>query len=658
MPDHAPLTPQFLFETGAAGYLQELRLLARILGSDFINELLPFFADYEYFLQHDRRQYFSPELVQRLGKGEDTLYTDKTSVIGQRLLDCANLAAACEVFNGWTIDAGALSADNCAQVLAENMRISGSGREQLGKVMAVRLNRGDAVRTAQIIKLLGLLPTDAGCYDQLALGASLGRRDREGFHRISAIGPERPGAEFSSVARLNFAVKSGEPNSVVIVDNDKNLEPDFARINLSENSQVQALNLDLYEGLERLAARISRGHCRPRNLVTMYRLEPRALPDIPQFLDKLDAVVSDDAFYLATIGAGNDFSEFVERQAAFGELMELFRARGLRPLRIILHDQGTQANSLASPAFGISEFASFEMLFCNLASSKVPRDRRLRVSPPDPARKPVSPLNPELWNSFLPSNRRELTRGAITFIQQQGLLKGEAVELLNLGSGVGVTSTCLREIYPAFSITDIDQVPYRRDLMHKRYVQGDVAGLPLRDHSFDAIFSSYTFSYLGCKREVMGEWLRVLRPGGHACFIFHAPHSAYLTTAREVLATNIAKDFFELFVDFPGDGFAGLYDWYCQKNNTWRMVFSDERAFLSYAHEIQVCKHLVEEVASQMFGSTGQIENFFAAFEPSDIMVQVLDEQFNVQPSSYADQAPFLAWFVVLNSAVPRSLEQ
>ncbi|MEX0827315.1 MAG: class I SAM-dependent methyltransferase, partial [Haliea sp.] len=441
-------------------------------------------------------------------------------------------------------------------------------------------------------------------------------RDREGFHRIPGIGPERPGAEFSSASRLNFAVKPCEPNSLVIIDNDKKLEHDFGRINRTESPKVQAINRDLYDGLDRLVASMEAGDCCPRNLVTMYHLEPRALPDIPLFLDKLGGVINDSAYFLATIGAGNSESEFAARQAALNEMGEKLRAEGLRPLRIVMHGEEKQPNGQASPAFGISDFASFEILFCDLSGdSGLRRDRRRIHSP---VAKPDPDLNSELWNSFLPSNRMEMAQGVITFLKRQGRLRGQAVEVLNLGSGVGVTSSCLEKVYPAFAITDVDQVPYRRELMHRNYLQADVASLPLRDHSYDVLFSSFTFSYLGNSKEVMSEWLRVLRPGGEAYFIFHAPHSAYLTTAREMLAAQMATDFFKLLPGFPGQGFAGLYDWYCRQNYAWRMAFTEEREFLSYAHEIQICKHLVEKVASQMFSSQRQIEAFFAGLDAMD----------------------------------------
>lgn len=646
MSDNTILSPQEIFDTSVAGYLNELRLLAHILGSDDIAQLLPLFTDYENFLARGRVRQFPQDLAQQLKGEDDTIVAGRVPTSGRQLFNCANLAAACEIFNGWTIEAGAITEASPAQFLKENMRLSGMGQEQLGKIMAVRLNRGDAVRTAQIIKLMGLLPAAAGHYEQLALGASMARRDREGFHRIPGIGPEIPGGDFSGTARLNFAVKNCEPASLVIIDNDPKLEQDFLRINHTEGPTVQAFNLDLYDGLEELATTIGAGNCVPRNLITLFRLEPRAIPDIPRFLDKLEEVIAEGAFLVATIGSGNTRSEFVARTAVFDEMTAALRSRGMRPLRIVMHGQERQPNGQASPDFGISEFASFEILFCQLGA--VPGTRSEQQSSSATATKKVRDLNPELWNSFLPSNRMELAQGVVTFLERQERLRGQSVRVLNLGSGVGVTSSCLGKAYAVFSITDIDQVPYRSGVMHERYVQADVASLPLRDHSYDALFSSYTFSYMGNSKEVMKEWLRVLRPGGDAWFIFHAPHSAYLTTSKEMLAAEMSQDFFKLLPHFPGPGFTGLYDWYCQQNPAWKMAFAEPQEFLSYAHEIQVCRHLVDEVASQMFDSAGQIGEFFSELDATDISVHVLDEEFNVRPSAWSSQEPFLAWFVVL----------
>ncbi|MDC3196812.1 class I SAM-dependent methyltransferase [Gammaproteobacteria bacterium] len=648
MPANLQFSPQELFDIGVAGYLQDLLALVRIIKSDSFTDLLPLFTNYADFLRCDLEQHFPQDLIGKLTNAENTIYADRIPEIGERLFNCANLAATCETFNGWTIDAGTLSEENCAELLRDNIHSSGTEPHRLAQIMGVRLNRSDGVRVAQIIKLLGLT-SDSNQYDQLALGASMARRDREGFHRIPGIGPQMPGGAFSSSSKLNFAVKSCDPKSLVIIDNDRNLSQDFEQMNRSENSRIQALNLDLYEGLDRLVTAVEQGDCSPRNLVTMFRLEPTALPEIPIFLDKLNKVVTKSAVFLATIGSGNTHLEFTAKKAAMNELVAQLRARGLRPLRVILYEQESPEISQINPAFGVSEFASFEILFCHLGSAVSER--------PQPLNEDATPgklsadLNPDLWNSFLPSNRMEMVRGVIEFLKTQRRLTDQPTQMLNLGSGVGETASCLEKLHPSFSVTDIDQIPFKRGLMHKRYLQNDVTSLPFLNASFAALFSSYTFSYLGNSIEVMREWLRVLKPGGNAYFIFHAPQSAYLNTAREMLSADMTRDFFELMQRYEGGDFTGLYDWFCQQNFAWSMAFKQEQEFLSYAHEIQVCKHLVEEVAGSMFSTDAQIYTFFEDLGATEVSVNVIDKSFTIHPSDHSLAEPIVAWFVALRKS-------
>lgn len=256
-------------------------------------------------------------------------------------------------------------------------------------------------------------------------------------------------------------------------------------------------------------------------------------------------------------------------------------------------------------------------------------------------------LNNQLWNNFSPSNRMELAQGVVGFLKNHDRLGNDTVEMLNLGSGVGITSSCLEKVYPFFHITDIDQIPYRKELMNERYLQNDISCLPFRDASYDALFSSYTFSYLGNSERVMREWLRVLRPGGGAYFVFHAPNSAYLQTAREMTSANMGRDFLRLIKQYPGPDYNGLYRWFCEKNFAWGMAFKEEQKFLSYAHEIQVCDHLVKVVAKQMFNSAREITDFFETLGVEDISVNMLGLDFVVRSCQDLAEAKMVAWFVV-----------
>ena len=54
------------------------------------------------------------------------------------------------------------------------------------------------------------------------------------------------------------------------------------------------------------------------------------------------------------------------------------------------------------------------------------------------------------------------------------------------------------------------------------------------------------------------------------------------------------------------------------------MAFKEEQKFQSYAHEIQVCEHLVHVVARQTFNSDQEIADFFESLGVKDISVNIL----------------------------------
>ena len=145
----------------------------------------------------------------------------------------------------------------------------------------------------------------------------------------------------------------------------------------------------------------------------------------------------------------------------------------------------------------------------------------------------------------------------------------------------------------------------------------------------------------------MREWLRVLRPGCGAYFVFHAPNSVYLQTAREMISANMGRDFLSLIKQYPGTDYNGLYRWFCEKNFAWGMAFKEEQKFLSYAHEIQVCEHLVQAVAGQMFNSARDITDFFETLGVEDISVNMLGLDFVVRSCQDLAEAKMVAWFVV-----------
>jgi SAM-dependent methyltransferase len=106
--------------------------------------------------------------------------------------------------------------------------------------------------------------------------------------------------------------------------------------------------------------------------------------------------------------------------------------------------------------------------------------------------------------------------------------------LLDVGCGTGAHTTHFSEHgWSPFGI-DIseDQLALARE-RGVEVVQADAAVLPFDDASFDAVVSIWTHTDVGDFAAVLGEVVRVLRPGGpfvyvgaHPCFV--GPHSRFI----------------------------------------------------------------------------------------------------------------------------------
>ncbi len=367
MPLHSRFTAQEKFAIARSGYLHELGLLRETMHHPLFPELLPAFTDFRRYLGAQEAQQSANSLYAALKSDEELLLAgERMEAEAARLLTGANLAASCAIFHGWTVQRQEL--DSCAheELVRTAAAVQGAELGVLADSMAVRLNHGDAVRVAQIVKGLGLLPDAPESYRQLALCAGMGRRDQHGFHCLPGIGPVAPGADFSVSTALNLAVLPRVPQRICLVDNDPGLAAGYAEINARPGDQWLAMHADLHAALQGLAARVTAREIPDFNLVTLYRLEPQAIVSVDELLAELLSVTAPGAHFIATVGAGDNATELSQRFAMLDALQSAMQDRGFDPLRVCL-SSACEESGQQLPQFGCPEYASFDLLYCQLA---------------------------------------------------------------------------------------------------------------------------------------------------------------------------------------------------------------------------------------------------------------------------------------------------
>ena len=359
MPHDERLSKDDILKLAIEGYSYELKALIKLFQSDVGSEIISLFSDYESFVKEKRSDILGDNTLQTLANNNLIDATTPTSV-ASKLFACANLAASCEVFNGWSMPLSAIDLSRADEYL--NMAISDAVNTQtnLGQNMAVRLNNSDTVRVIQILRLLGILETGSECY-QLATGSSIGIRDRIATH----ITPKISINHFLNNAPVQFSTVKANSNNIVLIDNDPNMKTAFEQLSISD-SNIHTINKDMYIGLDEAAKSITNNELKPRTLVTAYRLEPRAYADTSLYLSKIGGTIAAEADFITTIGSGDTDEEFKNRKQVIDDLYADLVNRGMEPIRIKMYKGETTKQQRFNPLFGLNQYASYDILYCKL----------------------------------------------------------------------------------------------------------------------------------------------------------------------------------------------------------------------------------------------------------------------------------------------------
>ncbi|MGD8999231.1 MAG: malonyl-ACP O-methyltransferase BioC [Granulosicoccaceae bacterium] len=107
--------------------------------------------------------------------------------------------------------------------------------------------------------------------------------------------------------------------------------------------------------------------------------------------------------------------------------------------------------------------------------------------------------------------------------------------ILDLGAGTGLQSIALSKRYRKAKLVALDlahpmlRIARRRSRFRRAFscVCGDIASLPIADHSVDMIFSNLALQWCEDLDQVFAEFRRVLKPGGMVLFSTLGPDTLH-----------------------------------------------------------------------------------------------------------------------------------
>ncbi|WP_445174266.1 hypothetical protein [Microcoleus sp.] len=357
-----------LFQFAQDGFLTEADSLAQTATAPDFRQLLKFFENYGGFLLSGRLQYFGDCFFEEL----KTLKTIDFSTPSEHLLKlkhAINLAAACDLFNGWSLAVGALNANQLRVQVKQAVKDMGESKSQTAEILARKLNSGDASRVIHMLKIFGWIAPDMANSRQLSLGASGGTRDRFAIHQMPTLRYQQnnPLLRESILEMVSFNMDRQTAGNIVLVDNDPGMQSDYQKLN--EEPNILALNLDANKAMDELKSLISNNDVAPRTFVLAFRIDHRMIPDTGDFLRRMGAVIDDTADLVVTMGAGHTNSEFKGRLEKISELETSLIACGLNPVKIRWCCGKTLSEQRSNPIFGAPTYATYEILYCKLSKS-------------------------------------------------------------------------------------------------------------------------------------------------------------------------------------------------------------------------------------------------------------------------------------------------
>lgn len=357
------------FSKIAKSYMVDAEGLGAIGEAGMLAETLPDFINYRDFLKRNNKITNTEKLIKKLSG--DTGIIDATNKSPQlkRVFYYAHLAACCEMFCGWQLPLQSINRVDMQQYVQQSLSSFTASSSSNEAELIKRVHVSDAVRSIHVLRILGLLKLSSSNSRQLSFAAGAGDRDLDGVHMTPAISTQSNLLNTSSNISFNRHVDS--PENLILVDNDPDFESRYKKLSEANPTWMLALNEDADSAMKKLPIMMHERNWKPVNLVVGIRIDHRMIPDIRLFFSQLKPLLDERADLVFTVGAGHSLDEFRGRRKLMQAMFDFFKKRGMAPVKIIMHRGETLEEQRLCPSFGVSNFTSYEILYCKLLKKKL-----------------------------------------------------------------------------------------------------------------------------------------------------------------------------------------------------------------------------------------------------------------------------------------------
>jgi len=341
--------------------------IATNLGELYVNgefdKLKPQYKKYYKYLAKNIRKINCDVLIKSLSDSEGVISLVHPNELLKNKILSSQLAAMSCVFNDWQVFLRSdIKEITKAYVIHNLSKLENATQDQLSAEYS-KLSLYDTALNIQLLKQIGLLPLNLNKKSLISFGAAHGQQELYATQfepQIdTAVGKD-------DQLLVGFSAKSEALAHTILIDSDPFWGEYYKQINERQGDRVLAINEDLYAALDKMPETLQKESLELRDLVTIWRLENKALPDVKKFFSKLKNSITKTADFVVTIGAGNTDEEFSDRQSKLSEIFDFLKSKGMEPYRIVMH-----RGNRYEPIFGDLRYASHELLCCKLIANNL-----------------------------------------------------------------------------------------------------------------------------------------------------------------------------------------------------------------------------------------------------------------------------------------------